>query len=99
MQRYSIVLAAILAFVATSAHADPEPWMKKEDPSELAVLAMADEECPLSSEELQEIADAVLVEKDIRPVRGYESPWSDNSAKVVMLVRLQCLPEQAPVHH
>lgn len=49
------ILGLLLLFPIL-AGVDPHPWMKKENPSELAVVAYADEDCPITDRRLTEIA-------------------------------------------
>jgi hypothetical protein len=45
---------------------------------------------------LKDIAETVLIESKIKPVDSYDSPLSETSSNVYLLVGLTCLPEHAP---
>jgi len=77
-------------------YADPQPWMKMENSNELAVIASADDDCPLSKRALTEIAESVLAKSNINLVVAYEHALSEVSSNVFLLVTLNCLPERPP---
>jgi hypothetical protein len=61
-------LIALLLLLPILASADPEPWMKKEDPDELFVGYRIDDHCELTRESIKKIVEGVLVRSRIKPV-------------------------------
>ena len=58
-----IVLGVLLCSAAT---AEPQPWMKKENPETLHSIVMVDTECPVSQTEVKEIVNGVLIRSRLR---------------------------------
>jgi len=89
-------LLSVLMLFPVLAVGDPQPWMIKENPNELAVLTNSDEDCPIDSQELKELAATVLAKSGIKMVESYESPITKVSSNVHLLISLTCLPERLP---
>jgi hypothetical protein len=89
------ILSVLLLFPVL-VNGDPQPWMVKENPNELAVLTNSDEDCPIDGRELTELAETVLAESGIKMVKSYESPITQVSSNILLLISLTCLPERAP---
>jgi len=74
-----ILFVLMLPMVAL---ADPQPWMKKENPNELGVDTWSTDSCPITNSELQELVEGVLVRSRIKPVSfvgelGRGNPYLD----------------------
>ena len=63
-----IKLAVVLLLIPVLASAEPEPWMKKDDPNELFVNYDVASACPFSVERVQKTIDDVLVRSQIKPI-------------------------------
>jgi len=88
MTRIMAVWTLSLLLLSGVASADPEPWMKRENPNELAVSTGADDECGFSDRKLRETVDGVLIRSRIKPLGLSESPgW------FVLMVNVDCAQE------
>lgn len=78
MQKLSLL--ALAAFAASSAAADPWPYMKRASSNELPLLIEA-RDCPVDSAAVQEMAESVLTRFQIAPLDPTKSefplatPW------------------------
>ena len=87
------IAAVIAASLSGTAAAEPEPYMVKENPNELAMIAESACE-DVSSEALTETVRGVLVRSRIQPLliaRGARSP----SATVLLSVLVDCAGHEA----
>ena len=66
--RYQVTLLVALLFLPFLACADPEPWMKKTNPDELAIIIYTMFDCPFSKDEISAITDDILAEPGIKKI-------------------------------
>lgn len=66
-----ITVIAVGVLLCSAATAEPHPWMKKETPETLHALVVVEEDlCPISTEEVKAISDAVISSAGLRPARS-----------------------------
>ena len=75
-----IVLGVLLCSAAT---AEPQPWMKKENPETLRSVVVVNSECKVSTEDVQKVVDGVLIRSRLKPGDYLNSP--DDFGFIVML--------------
>ena len=73
-------LTALLMLIPILASADPEPWMKKENPNEIHVASIFSAGCPASSGEAEDVVSGVLARSRLKMVHADPStnrgmPW------------------------
>ena len=78
------VFAATLFLLAGNVLADPQPWMKKENPEELGVWVSQDPDCPTF--DLESLVHGVIIRSRIRPVSILETPV------LYLTVVVACIP-------
>jgi hypothetical protein len=79
-REYEIKLLAIIAIAVLSAPlsnavgSEKPQWLldalKVDNPNQLAVWAVAGEQCPITTDEMKEIVSGVLVRSRIKPLMG-----------------------------
>ena len=74
----------LLLLLPALALADPQPWLKKENPNELFAVSVATEHCPISIVDLDELVNSVLVRSRIRK----KSAWAEN--ELILSVEIGC---------
>jgi len=74
-----ILLVLMLPMVALS---DPQPWMKKDNPNELTAVPRLHPNCPITSDELSEFINGILIRSRIKP--------GSNSSGLHLYVDVQC---------
>lgn len=88
-------LLALLLLLPILSSAEPQPWMKKDDPEKMKILVLTNSVCPATADDLQPLADDALIRARIRPylfsspiinafVNCIEDPHSDGLFFVVM---------------
>ena len=82
-----IIVAIVLLFGAGHSVADPQPWMKKENPNELAIFVNWDSECPFTKDEMQTAVEGVLTRSRINP----SDNWLDDP--VFLNVTMHCIDD------
>lgn len=68
------MLTALLLFLPILAIADPEPWLKKENPSQIYLSALSGVDCPVTSGDLQEFVEDILNRAGIKPLSDLDVP-------------------------
>ena len=63
--RVAIVVLGVL--LCSAATADPQPWMKKENPETLSAVVAVGIECPFTETEAKEVVHGVLIRSRLRP--------------------------------
>ena len=69
--RVAIIILGVL--LSSAATAEPQPWLKKENPETLHFALIVDQDCPSSSSEIKAIANGVLIRSRLRPGDYLES--------------------------
>jgi hypothetical protein len=80
-------IAALLLLFPVLAAADPEPWMKKNNPEELFYNVAVDDDCPLSENSLNSVVGGVLTRSRIKVKDGFEE------GELVLTVNLACVDD------
>jgi hypothetical protein len=75
--RHRIYLPAIFLLFPAIVIADPEPWMKKENSNELAIVVYLMFECPFSKDEISAITDDLLTASGIEKIIPNQDDPSD----------------------
>jgi hypothetical protein len=70
-----IATLALGILLCSAAIAEPQPWMKKENPETLSTLVIVGSACPFSQSEVQEVVNGVLIRSRLRP--GYYATDTD----------------------
>ncbi len=65
-------LALALALFPSVVFADPQPWMKQEDPNSLGLFVFVYGECPFSKDEVNEIAEGEFLRSRISPTKDMQ---------------------------
>lgn len=68
------LFAVSLLLLTGNALADPQPWMRKDNPGELSVDTDVTEPCEISEQQLRETVEGVLTRSSITPIEFGESP-------------------------
>ena len=68
-----IATLALGILLCSAAIAEPQPWMKKENPDTLHFNAFAEPDCPFSNAELTDLVNGVLVRSRLRPGDYFDS--------------------------
>ena len=68
------IFAVSLLLLTGNALADPQPWMRKDNPGELSVDTDVTEPCEISEQQLRETVEGVLIRSSITPIEFGESP-------------------------
>jgi len=76
-------LIALLLLLPALAAADPQPWMKKDNPSELTPLLSIGSGCSLTQENISGIVEGVMVRSRIKPM--------DEVGTLNLLVTIDCV--------
>jgi hypothetical protein len=86
-----IAIAVLSAPLSNAVAAETPKWfldaIKVDNPNELAVLAVPNEECPITKAELNKIVSGVLIRSRVKPLTG--DAWYQNS--LYLKVKLGCL--------
>ena len=82
------VFAATLSLLAGNVLADPEPWMEKENPDELALLIGVDEDCSVTEDAVRDMANGVLIRSRIKPL-----DWARVLEPFGLRVSIDCTPD------
>lgn len=64
----SLILLSLALLLPVLAIADPQPWMKKENPNELSFYFQYDVECAIDGENISDAVKDVLVRSRIKPL-------------------------------
>ena len=70
--RVAIIILGVL--LCSAATAEPQPWMKKENPDTLHYIAGVTSECPISELDIRVIVNGILIRSRLRPGEYFSSP-------------------------
>jgi hypothetical protein len=65
------IFPALLVFTGI-AHADPQPWMKQEDPNSLGLYVTVNTDCLFTEQELTEVAEGEFLRSRIKATRSLD---------------------------
>ena len=65
--RMRVAAIALGILLCSAATAEPQPWMKKENPETLHSYVFVDPICPVSETEVREIVNGILIRSRLRP--------------------------------
>ncbi len=80
--KFAMFTVALL-LLAGNVLADPQPWMAKENPDELARSVVAETDCPNSVGEYRETVDEILTRARIKPLLT-------DSMNIYLYVKMLC---------